>query len=128
MVDSHSYPEPIFFEANERRISFAGEFGGITYIVPGKEWTGDAKKQHTYTKEDSVAAAEARYGKMMDILVDFVGKGLGGSIYTQTTDVEREMNGLITYDRTVVKFDKARIRAFHKKVFVAFEKAVRKQP
>jgi hypothetical protein len=103
-----------------------GEFGGITYIVPGKEWTGDTKKQHTYTKEDSVAAAEARYGKMMDTLADFVGKGLGGSIYTQTTDVEREMNGLITYDRTTVKFDKAHIRAFHQKVFDAFEKAVRK--
>ena len=96
--------------------------------MPGKEWTGDAKKQHTYAKENSVEAAEARYGKMMDRLADFVGKGLGGSIYTQTTDVEREMNGLITYDRTVVKFDKAHIRAFHKKVFDAFEQAVRKQP
>ena len=126
VVDSHHYPDPILFEANDRRISFVGEFGGITYIVPGKEWTGDTKKQHTYTKENSVAAAEARYGKMMDMLADFVGKGLGGSIYTQTTDVEREMNGLITYDRMTVKFDKAHIRAFHQKVFDAFEKAVRK--
>ena len=126
VVDSHHYPEPIFFEANDRRISFVGEFGGITYIVPGKEWTGDTK-QFVYTTEPTPEAAEARYGKMMEMLVGFIDQGLGGSIYTQTTDVEREMNGLITYDRTTVKFNKARIRAFHDKIFEAFEKAVRKK-
>ena len=63
----------------------------------------------------------------MEMLAGFIDQGLGGSIYTQTTDVEREMNGLITYDRTTVKFNKARIRAFHDKIFAAFEKAVRKK-
>ena len=121
-VDLHHYPDPVMPEANDRRISFLGEFGGITYVVPGAEWTGDRDKSRIfqYTKEPTPQAAEDRYGKMMDMLAGFVGKGLSGSIYTQTTDVEREMNGFITYDRRTVKFDPARIRAAHDRVFAAF--------
>ena len=44
--------------------------------------------------------------QLMEMLAGYAAAGLGGSIYTQTSDVEREMNGLVTYDRTVVKFDK----------------------
>ena len=44
---------------------------------------------------------------------------MGGSIYTQTTDVEREVNGLMTYDRKVFKFDKAVLKAAHRKIIEA---------
>jgi len=43
-------------------------------------------------------------------------KGLGGSIYTQTSDVELEVNGLMTYDRRVLKFDPAKLRAVHAEI------------
>ena len=126
VVDRHRYPNPEMPAANDRRISFIGEFGGITYIVPGKEWKNDpvGRKQFKYTQEPSPEAAETRYGQMMDMLCEYVGKGLSGSIYTQTTDVEREMNGFISYDRKAVKFDPNRIRESHRRVFESFRKAV----
>ena len=47
---------------------------------------------------------------------DLAEKGLGGSIYTQTSDVELEVNGLMTYDRRVLKFDPAKLRAVHAEI------------
>ena len=58
---------------------------------------------------------------MMDDLANLAERGLGGSIYTQTTDVEIEVNGLMTYDRKVLKFDPAVLRAAHKKVLDAVQ-------
>ena len=44
-------------------------------------------------------------------------KGLGGAIYTQTTDVEIEINGLLTYDRKVVKFNPEKLRSAHERLY-----------
>ena len=52
----------------------------------------------------------------MKSLEGFVRRGLGGSVYTQTTDVEGEINGLMTYDRKVLKYDAATLRAAHEKI------------
>ena len=52
----------------------------------------------------------------MDRLGELAGKGLAGAVYTQTTDVEIEINGLMTYDRKVLKFDPAVLRAAHEKI------------
>ena len=50
---------------------------------------------------------------------DLAAKGLGGSVYTQTTDVEIEINGLMTYDRKVLKYDPKVLRATHEKIIAA---------
>ena len=55
----------------------------------------------------------------MDELVVLAAKGLGGAIYTQTTDVETEINGLLTYDRRVLKFNSGILREAHRKVIEA---------
>lgn len=123
-VDCHYYPEPRMFPANGRRVSFLGEFGGISYVMPGKEWTGDAKK-FAYVAEKTPAAFEARYDKYMGMVADLVGKGLSGSIYTQTSDIEREMNGLLPYDRSCVKFDVGAIRRSNERILKAFAESVR---
>ena len=71
-----------------------GEFGGL---VTSKE-------------------LEKTYLGLMGKLGDLAEKGLGGSIYTQTTDVEIEVNGLMTYDRRVLKFNPARLKATHAEI------------
>ena len=53
----------------------------------------------------------------MDEVGALAEKGLGGAVYTQTTDVEIEINGLLTYDRKVLKFDPAALKAVHARVF-----------
>ena len=55
----------------------------------------------------------------MEKVAEFAAAGMGGSIYTQTTDVEREVNGLMTYDRRVFKFDKDVLKAAHRKIIEA---------
>jgi hypothetical protein len=79
---------------NSRRVSFLGEFGGL---VTSKE-------------------LEKTYLGLMGKLGDLAEIGLGGSIYTQTSDVELEVNGLMTYDRRVLKLDPAKLRAVHAEI------------
>ena len=52
----------------------------------------------------------------MDKLGDLAERGLGGAIYTQTTDVEIEINGVLTYDRKVLKYNPAVLKAAHGRV------------
>ena len=106
---------------NDRRISFLGEFGGLGHPVPGHLWRvatenwGYGGIEDTKTREGLAKT----YLGLMDKLSVLAKQGLGGAIYTQTTDVEIEINGLMTYDRKVLKFDPAVLRTAHKKVLDA---------
>lgn len=120
-VDAHLYRGPEMLPTNERRISFLGEFGGLGHPVEGHLWKVNKDGQgnwgyggikDTATRE----GLEKTYLGLMDRLADFVGKGLAGSVYTQTTDVEIEINGLMTYDRRVLKYNPAVLKAAHEKV------------
>ena len=110
--------------ANDRRISFLGEFGGLGHPVVGHLWKvrsggkgnwGYGGMGDTSTRE----GLEAAYLGLAKELVGLAKRGLGGSIYTQTTDVEIEINGLLTYDRKVLKFDPAVLRKAHAEVLKA---------
>lgn len=117
-VDMHFYRGPEMFAANDRRISFLGEFGGLGHPVAGHLWKeqkgnwGYGGIEDTKTRE----GLEKTYLALMDKLGSLAEKGLGGSVYTQTTDVEIEINGLMTYDRKVIKFDPAVLKAAHEKI------------
>ena len=106
------------FPVNDRRISFLGEFGGLGHPVEGHLWKpasgnwGYGGVEDTKTRE----GLEKTYLAMMDDLANLAGRGLGGSIYTQTTDVEIEVNGLMTYDRKVLKFNPAVLKQAHEKI------------
>jgi hypothetical protein len=56
----------------------------------------------------------------MDKLLPLVRDGLAGTVYTQTTDVELEINGLMTYDRKVLKYDPEVLKAAHRKIIIAY--------
>ena len=120
-VDYHLYRGPYMLPANERRISFLGEFGGLGQAVSNHLWNaasgnwGYGGMGDTATRE----GLEKTYGKLMDKLAEYAAQGLGGAVYTQTTDVEVELNGLLTYDRKVLKFDPYALRKMHDKVYAA---------
>ena len=59
---------------------------------------------------------QKKYVDLSAHVADLAQKGLGGAVYTQTTDVEAEINGLLTYDRKVLKYDSAVLREAHRKI------------
>ena len=133
-IDLHlyrqDYPDGIrgrlrMFPVNGRRVSFLGEFGGFGQAVEGHLFRPDAGSWGYGGMADTQTRAglEAAYCGLMDELADLAAQGLGGSVYTQTTDVELEVNGLMTYDRKVLKFDPAALRAAHGKVLRAAQDA-----
>jgi len=117
-VDLHLYRGPDMLAVNPRRVSFLGEFGGLGHPVEGHLWKeakgnwGYGGIEDTKTRE----GLEKTYLGLMRKLGDLAEKGLGGSIYTQTTDVEIEINGLLTYDRKVLKYNPEVLKAAHEAV------------
>ena len=113
-VDWHVYPGPMLPAADRRRISFLGEFGGLGLRIHGHLWSEDRTWGYGGTgnatdREDMCR----RYIDLIGQLRALVGRGLAGSVYTQTSDIELEINGLMTYDRKVLKYDVKSLRTAH---------------
>lgn len=121
LVDRHDYGRrPGMWPVNDRRASFLGEFGGIGCRVDGHLWTDKAWGYGGTGKDTDRKAVQDKFVSLMDHVGGLAMKGLSGSVYTQTTDVEGEINGLITYDRKVVKFDEKALAEVHGRVRAAF--------
>ena len=121
LVDRHDYGRrPGMFAVNNRRASFLGEFGGIGCRVDGHLWTDKAWGYGGTGKDTDRKAVQDKFVSLMDHVGGLAMNGLSGSVYTQTTDVEGEINGLITYDRKVVKFDEKALAEVHGRVRAAF--------
>ena len=89
---------------NDDRGVVLSETGGYTYLISEHIW--DPNKKYGYKTYDSKEDVHEAYQNMVEnILKPNIDKGLSGVIYTQTTDVEIEYNGLVTYDRKVLKMD-----------------------
>lgn len=115
VLDRHDYSaRPQAFSANPRRISFLGECGGLNLKVPGHLWNG--KGHFGYETASDRAALQKAYAALAEHLRAQIPFGLGGFIYTQTTDVEIETNGLLTYDRRVLKVDPAQMKAVNERL------------
>ena len=116
--DMHHYPDAAMFPVMKDRVSVLGEFGGLGLDVPGHLW----EKEHWgYVHDDSAEAFKARYREQMKKLAVLASEGLAAAVYTQTTDVERETNGLLTYDRKIVKYPAAELAKLHSEVYKAAE-------
>jgi len=106
--DHHLYEHPENFPEHEpERVTVYGEFGGISLHVSGHTMS---EKGWGYTKAETSDDFLESYASVMNIIAELVPKGLAGAIYTQTTDVESEINGLLTYDR-VYKVSPDRIQS-----------------
>ena len=114
MLDLHHYPGPNMFLRDPQRVNVLGEFGGIGLAVKDHLW--DANRNWGYVKFNSIEEVTDEYVKYAEQLLPFVERGLSAAVYTQTTDVEEEINGLITYDRKVIKMNELRVKIINQKV------------
>lgn len=115
MKDAHIYPGPGMFPVMPDRVSVLGEFGGLGLPLKGHLWKdSDNWGYRTYKTTDEL---RDNYRILMRRMHPLIGKGLAAAVYTQTTDVEVEVNGLMTYDRAVIKFDLAETAKWHKALF-----------
>ncbi|RMF92423.1 MAG: glycoside hydrolase family 2 [Planctomycetota bacterium] len=109
VLDIHRYPGPGAPEPDDGRAGVLGEFGGLGLAVPGHLWT---QQNWGYRSMADADELNTRYIALMRRLWQLVEtKGLAAGVYTQITDVETECNGLLTYDREVIKVDVDRIAA-----------------
>jgi len=117
VMDMHKYPGPGVPAIEAKRAAVLGEFGGLGLPVRGHSW--QAEKNWGYRSFTNSAALTAAYIGLVDKLHPLTGKpGLAAAVYTQTTDVEVEVNGLMTYDRALVKADEKKISAANRRVYL----------
>lgn len=118
LYDLHNYPEPAMPDASLFGKSMAvvlGEFGGLGLPLEGHTWqTKNNWGYQTFKNNDELLA---RYTQFIETLPKLISKGLSAAVYTQTTDVEVETNGLMTYDRKVMKMPEATLKKLHDQLF-----------
>lgn len=114
ILDLHNYPHPEMYLYDKEYINVLGEYGGIGWPVEGHLW--QPERNWGYVQFKSADEVLDTYEKYAEMLIDLIDDGFAGAIYTQTTDVEIEVNGLMTYDRKVVKLDQERLHAINTKV------------
>ncbi|MEU1488947.1 PA14 domain-containing protein [Streptomyces sp. NPDC005776] len=104
IIDEHGYPSPALPAPDGRRALMSGEYGGLGLAVPGHAWA----VQQSYIAVDPATYTDD-YLTKLDEVHALACKGGNGAVYTQISDVEGELNGLLTYDRKVVKPDVKRV-------------------
>jgi hypothetical protein len=116
ILDIHRYPGPGAPEPEEDRAIVLGEFGGLGLPLTGHTWQEEENWGYrSYEDQESLTAA---YVDLIRKLHPLVGKGLSAAVYTQTSDVEVEVNGLMTYDRDVMKLDVEQLAAAHARLYL----------
>lgn len=104
--DIHHYPAPRKPANEPTRAAVLGEFGGLGLAVDGHTWS---KQNWGYQGVSDQQALTDKYVRFMKQVYELKAEGLAAAIYTQTTDVETETNGLLTYDRALIKVDVDRV-------------------
>ncbi|MGB2822695.1 MAG: sugar-binding domain-containing protein [Phycisphaerae bacterium] len=110
VLDIHSYPGPAAPPTEEKRAGVLGEFGGLGLPIKGHLWR--EKGSWGYRAMGDRDELTRRYVDLLRKVHGFkITKGLSAAVYTQTTDVEIEVNGLMTYDRAITKMDVEKVAA-----------------
>ena len=115
--DIHKYPGPAAPPTEEKRAAVLGEFGGLGLPVKGHTWQDE--KNWGYRSYKTREELTDAYLVLLDNLHSLIGGGLCAGVYTQTTDVEIEVNGLMTYDRAMIKMDVEKTAAANKRLYLA---------
>ncbi|MEJ7691486.1 sugar-binding domain-containing protein [Daejeonella sp.] len=120
MYDAHQYPGPSMEPAiqNPGRTMVLGEFGGLGWPIQDHLWNRDSKNwgYRTYFSRDKFLE---EYSKLIANVQPLISRGLSSAIYTQTSDVELEVNGLMTYDREIIKLPAEQAWKLHNPLFNA---------
>ncbi|HEV3025707.1 MAG TPA: glycoside hydrolase family 2 TIM barrel-domain containing protein, partial [Pirellulales bacterium] len=117
VVDMHNYPGPGSPQPEAARAAVLCEYGGLGLPLEGHTWLGrDNWGYRSFTDRGALADA---YFEIASALRPLVAEpGLSAAVYTQTTDVETEVNGLLTYDRAIVKIDPQPLAQAHRKLYL----------
>jgi hypothetical protein len=105
-----------------QRATVLGEYGGIGLALEGHLWNADKNwgyvqfKSSKEVTDEYVKYADDEYVKYAESLLKFIKSGFTAAVYTQTTDVEGEVNGLMTYDRKVIKIEEPRVREINRRI------------
>ncbi len=120
----HIYFKPLTkFKFNGKRPLVISEFGGFSCII--KDHVANKQKNYGYStykeKEDFEEALLKLYRNEVIPLIK--SKGLCATVLTQVSDIEDETNGLLTYDRQVLKVDAKKMKALADEILNAYDKA-----
>lgn len=118
IMDIHNYPDAVMPRSElygSKQILVLGEFGGLGLPIEGHTWQD--KDNWGYQSFKNVDELKRRYSGLVDDLARLIPMGLSAAVYTQTTDVEIETNGLMTYDREVVKMPEAELHQWHQQLY-----------
>jgi len=114
--DIHKYPGPAAPPTEENRAAVLGEFGGLGLPVKGHTWQDE--KNWGYRSYKTREELTDAYLVLLENLRSLIGGGLCAGVYTQTTDVEIEVNGLMTYDRAMIKMDVEKTAAANRRLYL----------
>lgn len=118
IIDLHNYPEPLMPDPvlfGQKRVLVLGEFGGLGLPIENHTWQD--KNNWGYQSFKSKEELQKRYAEFIDRIPALISKGLSAAVYTQTTDVEVETNGLMTYDRKDIKIPVEKLKEIHAKLY-----------
>jgi len=118
IMDLHNYPEPAMPDPaiyGKQQIIVLGEFGGLGLPLESHTW--QSKDNWGYQSFPNATELLAKYETFITNLDALIPKGLSAAVYTQTTDVEVEINGLMTYDRAVSKMPIPKLNSIHAKLY-----------
>ncbi|HXW08097.1 MAG TPA: glycoside hydrolase family 2 TIM barrel-domain containing protein [Vicinamibacterales bacterium] len=126
VIDLHAYPGPAGAPLEPDRAMVIGEFGGLGLPLEGHTWLPKGNWGYrSYTSADALGAA---YRDLLAQLRLQIGFGAAAAIYTQTTDVEIEVNGLMTYDRAMTKLPVAELAKWHAALYTPPSRVVTVAP
>ena len=120
IFDIHNYPDAVMPRPEifgDDYILALGEFGGLGLPVEGHTW--QEKDNWGYQSFKNADELTKRYEGLVEELAKLIQMGLSAAVYTQTTDVEVETNGLMTYDRKVIKIPETKLNSMHQKLYDA---------
>ncbi|MHA1585641.1 MAG: glycoside hydrolase family 2 protein [Promethearchaeota archaeon] len=112
----HPYPGPGIPKLKDDRVLGLTEFGGLGLIIPGHIWKTKRRKWG-YRNINDFNVLKEQYNTLLLKLKPLISKGLSAAVYTQITDVEQEVNGLMSYDRKKIKINPDWLRTQHEKLF-----------
>jgi beta-galactosidase/beta-glucuronidase len=118
ILDLHYYPGPAMPDPEiygQGQVMVLGEFGGLGLPVKDHVWLD--KGNWGYKTFDDREKLFQQYSSMIGSLPALIKSGLSAAVYTQTTDVEMETNGLFTYDRKVLKYPKEKMFQLHQQLY-----------
>ncbi|MCU4675985.1 hypothetical protein N7931_10090 [Catenovulum sp. 2E275] len=117
IADAHHYPEPKFLlDATEfdGYIKVVGEFGGHGWPVQNHVWAPEREKMIYGNMPKTLNEYQSRYIRSITNLAKLKQQGISAGVYTQTSDVETEINGLLTYDRKAEKITAEQLYKIHR--------------